>query len=99
MNKIFILLVSLFIAQQSVADTVMNKTAPKQCDMIADACLKAGFSEAGKEGKAIWYDCMKPILLGKSVANVSVGSKDVAICRKFKIADLQDLLKELSNVR
>ena len=42
-----------------------------------------------------WYDCMKPILLGKPVKGISVNPKEVKACRTFKIMDLQQFLNEL----
>jgi hypothetical protein len=90
-----VLLMTLFTTHLSFAAPAPSS---KQCEPIANACLYAKFSEKNTTGKNFWYDCMRPILLGKSVKDVNVDPKDVTACRTFKIMDLQNLLKELQEV-
>jgi hypothetical protein len=68
------------------------------CSLIAKACKKAGF-ERKSEDKAFWMDCMKPILLGKTVENVTVDANDVKACRDKKIEEMQKELAELQAVK
>jgi hypothetical protein len=93
MRRYHIILITLLVAIPSFADTYSSKI----CDVIANACLKTGFGEVTSAGKNIWYDCMKPTLLGKKVAGVTLDPKDVNACRQFKIADLKKLLHELQH--
>lgn len=95
--RIIFIVFAFLMTQQTFAEMTAMTTEPasSDCEMIAKACLDAGYSEKGKDGKAFWYDCMKPILLGKAVDGVNIDQKNVVACRQFKIMDLQNLLKEL----
>ena len=85
----------LFAADNNAMDP--DEAVFQQCETISDACLKAGYVRAGDPGKMFWHDCMKPILLDKTVAGVTVDSKDVVACRQFKIKNLQAQVKQLQN--
>lgn len=104
MRKYYVisLLLSFLITQQSFAwhdkSSDIGDASVKQCEMIVQACLDAGFTESTK-GKAFWLDCMKPILWGKTVAGVKIDSKDVGICRKSKISKMKEELKQLEQVQ
>src|SRR6185437_5489415 len=91
LKYLFVLIFSSIVLPVFAHDALSSKN----CDPIANACLKAGFSESGTYGKSVWYDCMKPILLGRNVTDVTVDSVDVHACRQFKIEDLKELLKDL----
>lgn len=66
----------------------------KACGAIVDACKKAGYERGKDADKKFWQDCMKPIVLGKSVKDVTVDSDTVKQCRTDKIADMKKQLKE-----
>lgn len=101
-------LIAILITQQSFADVTSTSnttsaavtssdsdTSLKQCENIVNACLNAGFARTGGPGKAFWHDCMKPVLLGQTVAGVNIDSKDVSACRQFKITKMQKELQQL----
>jgi hypothetical protein len=88
-------LIALFITQQSFADmTDTDNMSTKECKVIAKSCLKAGC-----KGKDFWFDCMKPVLLGKTVAKVTVDANDVSACRQAKITKMQTELEQLQQVK
>lgn len=60
--------------------------AGKPCQNIREACRMAGFARENKEGKAIWKDCMKPLLTGQSVAGVTTNPNDLKACQAKKAA-------------
>lgn len=107
-------LIALLVSQQSFADDAVTQSNPtpaavtssnsdddsslKECQTIANACLSAGFSNGGDSGKAFWHDCMKPILLGQTVAGVSIDAKEAIACRKFKIEKMKKELKQLQQI-
>jgi hypothetical protein len=68
------------------------------CLPIVNACKAAGYGRH-KEDKNFWLNCMKPILLGQSVKDVNVTSDQVKTCRKSKIHQLQNELKNLRDVQ
>lgn len=93
--------IALLFAQVSFADDAAtsgygdpDETSSKPCEVIAKACEDANYVRSGEPGKAFWRDCMKPIVLGKTVTGVSVDSKDVRACRTDKIAQMKKKLKE-----
>lgn len=91
MRKIYTIaiLAALFANQQAFA------TDSKDCSAIADACLSAGFVRTEPTDKAIWKDCMKPVILGKTVEGVTIDAKVAKTCRMDKIKDMKAELKEL----
>lgn len=86
--RIIFVFVAMILTQNIYADD-------KSCGEIANACLAAGFVKGESDTKGIWHDCMKPVILGKSVAGVSVNSSIVKSCRMHKIAELKVELNEL----
>lgn len=66
----------------------------KNCAAIAKACSSAGFDRQ-TEGKNIWLDCMKPLLLGHTVKDVNIDTEVVKSCKSEKIKELKEELKEL----
>lgn len=99
MSKRLILvgLVSLFVTHAALA----NHTATTQgsaCESIAKACTKAGFARVGNHEMKFWQDCMKPVILGKSVKKVSIDAATVKTCRENKIVELKNELNEFQNV-
>lgn len=95
-------IIALFITQQSFANTAASTNTDdmtvKQCEIIAKACLKAGYFKKS-EGKAFWKDCMKPVLLGKTVSGVKIDAGDVSTCRQSKISKMQSELEQLQQVK
>lgn len=90
MRKIHALavIVALFASQNVLAGD------SKACSSIADACLAAGFVKTDSADKGVWKDCMKPIILGKTVEGVSIDASVAKTCRTDKIKDMKAELKE-----
>jgi len=89
--KVLIMFMTVLLSQQVFA---ADSSADKSCSTIADACLAAGFVKAESAGKGIWTDCMKPVILGKTVTGVKVDPSDVKSCRVNKIKEFKAELKE-----
>jgi len=89
----FVLLAGMVIAQPIFADDMSSGSKP--CKSIVKACLDAGYKRSAGEGKYFWKDCMEPILLGKTVAKVSVDTAAVKACRADKIKELAQQLDAL----
>ncbi len=79
------------------ASMPVDVSSGKPCGVIANACLSAGFVRTEIEGKRIWEDCMKPVILGQAVNGVTVDSTVVKACQVQKLEELQTELKELQN--
>ncbi len=87
---------ALFTTQVYAADLgKMNDFIP--CKNIASACEKAGYTR--NSNKKFWFECMKPVLMGKTVSGVTISAADVKACREKKIEKAKTELKELQNVR
>ena len=95
MHKIRILLglAAVLLMQTVFADDMSADSKP--CAMIADACLKAGYTRGDAQDKKFWLDCMKPVIFGKTVAGVTVDPATVKACRVNKIDQMKKELKEL----
>lgn len=99
MRKI-LMLIAILATQQVFADVSgMMGDEDKPCMTIAKACLSAGFVETRSTDKGIWHDCMKPIILGKTVSGVTVDPAVVKTCRAHKIEKMKMELKELEKVK
>ena len=108
MRKFQLLLsvIALLLAQQVLAaDTLTTTTTTsttadtlKQCQIVAKACTDAGFIKGGARGKTFWRDCMKPLVLGKTVAGVTADPLDIKACRQIKIQHLEKKLNDLNAV-
>lgn len=96
MNKVYIalMLTAIFGVQQVFAHDDDNKS----CEAIVNACLDAGFVKEKSEDKGMWKNCMKPLILGKSVDKVKVEESDVKACRSHKIEKTEKELKEFKEV-
>jgi hypothetical protein len=79
------------------ADDNINSN-DKPCAPLVKSCLDAGYTRGDKE-KQFWKDCMKPILLDKTVSGVTVDAKDVKVCRSAKIKKLKQELSEFEAVK
>lgn len=91
--KVFVL-TAIFSIQPVFADDFSGMLSDdNSCKMIAKGCEAAGFS-----GKEFWFDCMKPILLNKSVKNVNIDASTAQTCRTKKIEDLKKELEEFQKV-
>jgi hypothetical protein len=79
------------VAPASLTDqtppTAMMSSTP--CKNIKSACEAAGYSKNGTAGKHMWKDCLKPVLLGQSIAGVTVDAGDVQACRQKVAAKMQ----------
>lgn len=92
------LLVVMLIAQPVFAYEDMSSN-DKPCMAIVKACLDAGYTRDGSEGKEFWKDCMEPLIMGKKVTGITVDAKDVKACRKDKINQLKKELRELQRAK
>ncbi len=99
MRKIhtLIILAAILPAQSLFAHGQGKAIQSKPCAMIASACSKAGFSENGH--KKFWFNCMKPVLLGKTVKGVTVDPAVIKACRTNKIGEHQKELLQLQKVQ
>jgi len=97
-SSMMIALIAAFLAQVSFADMAKGDVV-KQCENIANACKSGGYTDEGMGDKSFWFGCMKPLLLGKMVADVTVDAKDVKACRKTKIEKMKKEIKELEKVK
>lgn len=70
----------------------------KPCRVIAHACKSAGFVRRGGPNKGFWKDCMKPVVMGQSVAGVTVDAATVKDCRMSMIEKTKAKLQELQSV-
>tara|TARA_R110000868_G_scaffold48766_1_gene157900 strand:- start:1124 stop:1426 length:303 start_codon:yes stop_codon:yes gene_type:complete len=92
-STVIITIIAVVSMQQVLADSVNN------CDKIAEICLSSGYVKHDSANKGIWKDCMKPVLLGKTVESVTLDPAIVKACRSQKISELQVELKELMSVK
>lgn len=91
---LLIVLASLVSIQTAFAD---DMSVSKPCKAVAKACLDAGYFKKDS-GKKFWMDCMKPVLLGKTVTGVKIDADTVKSCRTDKINDLTQELKDFNGV-
>ncbi len=98
MRKVYlaVCLVSLFAASNVFADDMNSNSKP--CMTIAKACMSAGYTREGNNDKKFWVNCMKPLILGQTVKDVTVDSVVVKACRTDKISEMKKELTELENV-
>lgn len=90
-----ILMLSAVLATYSIfADGHMHS---KSCAVIAKACMKAGYVRRETSNKRFWQNCMKPIILGRTVPGVTVNTSTVRACRADKIHQLKKELREFRN--
>ncbi|MES2218240.1 MAG: hypothetical protein V4501_07505 [Pseudomonadota bacterium] len=88
------LMITALLSTQSLFAADEEMPSSKPCAAVADACVKAGFPR----GKSFWFDCMKPVLLNKSVEKVTVDPATANACREAKIEKLKAELAEFENV-
>jgi hypothetical protein len=97
MRKIHIALVlaTAFFTQSVFAhDEDLATSSDKPCSAIVKACLTAGYLRTDSPSKAFWHDCMKPVVLGQTVAGVTVDPATVKACRTNKLEELKNELQE-----
>ena len=94
-----LIFIALFATSYAFADMGMMSESGKACGTIADACKAAGFSDSDSAGKRFWQDCMEPIIMGKTVANVIIDAPIANTCRHDKIAELKKELQKLQKVK
>lgn len=92
------LLAACLIVQPVFADEDMSSDS-KPCVTIVKACLDAGFTHQKIDGKQFWNDCMRPLVLGKQVAGITIDANEVKACRAAKISELEQELNELKAVK
>jgi hypothetical protein len=91
------LLASVVLAQPVLAHDMMSEDS--SCAPIAKACIDAGYKGDATDDKHFWFDCMKPVLLGKTVENVTVDAAVLKKCRAEKIKKMTKELNELKKVK
>ncbi|MEO8402273.1 MAG: hypothetical protein ABI597_10870 [Gammaproteobacteria bacterium] len=91
--RFIFMFVALFATQQVFAQPGMMDR-DKNCMTIAKACEAAGFTRGKSPNKGFWFDCMKPIVLGKTVAGVTIDPAVAKSCRQHKVNELKMELKE-----
>ena len=95
--KAVLVLSAIFLTQQAMADDtadLMGDANDKPCATIAVACSAAGFTREAAANKKFWQDCMKPILLGKTVSGVTVDPGVGQACKTLKIEKMKKELQE-----
>jgi len=97
MRYIYLFLLTFIFTTKIVFAYEMSLES-KPCGMIAKACLKAGYVHSETD-KKFWMDCMKPVILGKTVKGVTVDEDTVKSCRMNKINMLQQDLKDFEDVK
>jgi hypothetical protein len=93
---LLLILAAIFFTSSVFAEDDMNL---KSCAPIVKMCLGAGYTHNGSHGKQFWEDCMKPLLLGKTVSGVIVDAKEVKTCRDHKIEKLKQELSQFEAVQ
>lgn len=72
----------------------------KPCATVVKSCLDAGYTRSNNEpNKKFWQDCMKPLLLGKTVEGVTLDPAVAKDCRVNKIEKMKQEIKELQEAR
>lgn len=96
MRKLHIgyLLGAMLISSSAFADHMDSKA----CKMVVESCKKAGYERSENGDKRFWQDCMKPVLMGKTVKGVDVSADTVKQCRSDKITELKQKLKDFESV-
>lgn len=92
------IILALFLSQSAFAGDSMGSSMDESmsCQKIVKACLDGGYTRENTQGsKNFWFDCMRPILLGKTVEGVTIDPKDATTCKKDKITEMQKELNEL----
>lgn len=60
-----------------------NEGKNHPCKEVKAACEAAGFKKGDhKNNKGLWKDCIDPVMEGKSVAGVTIGSDVIAACKE-----------------
>lgn len=99
MRKIIttIILLAAGSVQPVLADdfSSMSVGSDQACDTIAKKCLAAGYEQREDADKKFWMDCMKPILLGKTVNGVTIEPATTKACLMNKIEKLKQELAEM----
>jgi len=98
MRKVYLGLALTALVVSSSVFAENHHMDSKACMKIVDACKKAGYERKESGDKRFWQDCMKPVMMGKTVKDVNVDSDTIKQCRSDKISELQKKVTELKNV-
>jgi hypothetical protein len=84
----------IFISISTAGTVALASPSPspdgeRACQHIVSACEAAGYVKDATQ-KNLSKDCMQPILVGKSVPQVTVDAKDVAACNEYRAAEKSD---------
>lgn len=97
MQCICLLIMTAFIQPVFANDYQDSTSSDRPCGIIAKSCLDAGYSRDNND-KRFWQDCMKPLLLGKTVEGVTLDAGVAKKCRNDKIDEMKKELKEFQKV-
>jgi hypothetical protein len=86
----FILLALLALASQTVS--LAENAAPPEppaenpCKVVEAACEAAGFlpRQHKQAGKALWMDCLRPLMNGQSVPGVRPPTSTLSACKAHR---------------
>lgn len=92
-NTFMLAIAALFFTQTVLADEPQTFDS-KACATIASACKDAGYTKHNGK-REFWLNCMKPVVMGKTVEGVTVDAAIVKQCRTDKVMQLKRELKEL----
>jgi len=97
--KSVLALAIIFSASPLLAnDEADMKSESASCEIVAKSCVKAGFVRGESANKKLWQDCMKPLLMNKTVAGVTVDPATVNTCRTNKIDKMKQELQEFQSI-
>lgn len=92
------LLSAVFLIQPAFAHDD-DEGLDKSCANIAKACVDAGYKRSSDENKKFWHDCLKPVLMGKTVEGVKIDAAEVKACRSSKIEKMKHEIKEFEGIQ
>ena len=98
--RLFLMVAAICSTQLVFADNEAQYMSSDNgpCGTVAKTCLDAGFTRSETTDKKFWFDCMKPIMLGKTVQGVTIDAAVAKDCRVKKINEMKKELKELQKV-
>jgi hypothetical protein len=58
---------------------VDHKSNP--CLALLAACTKAGYKDDAAQSKSVFKDCVKPLMTGETLADVTADPEDIVSCK------------------
>jgi hypothetical protein len=87
------------LSQSVLANDMMGDMMNKSCAAIAKACTDAGYVRGDSSDKKFWMECMKPVVMGKTVKDVKIDASTAKDCRMHKIEEMKKEIKEMESVK